>query len=202
MKRRLLIAVWAMAALVTQGLAPETGWAGKTGTITGKVESKKKKFRKNTVIYVEKADGKFKPPKKPVVMDQKDSKFKPKVLVVVKGTTVEYLNADPTEHSVYSPDGKKFDLGKWGLGKSKSHKYEDLGAFTQLCKLHPMMLAYVIVVQNPYYDKTNKKGEFKIKDVPPGKYTLRTWNERRKADAVEVEVKADEETTANIALHR
>lgn len=202
MKRRWLLAAWAMGLLMAMVQAAGTAEAGKTGTITGKVESKKKKYRKNTVVYVEKADGVFKPPNKPVAMGQKNSKFTPKVLVVLKGTTVEYSNSDPTDHSVYSPDGKKFDLGKWGQGKSKSHKYEDLGAFTQLCKLHPMMLAYVIVVQNPYYAVTNKKGKFTIKDVPPGKYTLRTWNERRKADAVEIEVRAGEETAANIALHR
>jgi plastocyanin len=204
MKRRLVCAAWAAALL----LVPQAGHTGKNGkndpngTISGKVEAKKKKYKEDTVVYLEKAAGTFKPPAKPVVMGQKDSTFVPKVLVVLRGTTVEYTNSDPTNHSVYSPDGEKFDLGQWGQGTSKSRTYSELGAYTQLCRLHPMMLAHVIVVQNPYYAKANKQGEFEIKDVPPGKYTVRAWNQRLSADPVEIEVKAGGVTTATIPLHR
>lgn len=171
-----------------------------TGRIVGKVTAKKKKYLPNTVVYVEKAPGRFKPRKYEI--GQKQSQFDPKLLVVLRGSTVEYTNSDPTDHSVYSPDGEKFDLGTWGKGGSRTRKYDKLGAYTQLCKLHPMMVAYVVVVQNPYFAVTKASGSFEITGVPAGRYTLRVWNARRSADPVEVDVTADADTIVTIGLHR
>ena len=161
-------------------------------TVEGAVVSKKKKYLPGTLVYVAKVDGKFAPPDKPVRMDQKDSVFIPKFLPIVKGTTVEYFNSDPTDHNVYSPDGEQFDLGNWGEGGVKSRKYDKLGFYTQLCKLHPAMLAYVAVLQNPYFALIEgKNGAFKIDGLPKGKYTLKVWNPRRKAEAVEIDATKD-----------
>ena len=165
--------------------------SAEAGTISGEIKSKKKKYKKGTVVYVESARGAHPPPAKPVRMDQEGSRFIPKILPILLGTTVEYMNSDPTTHNVYSPDGEKFDLGNWDIGGSRSYKFEKLGVYTHLCKLHPTMLAHVVVLQNPYYAITGKDGKFTIKGVPAGKHTLKVWNPRRKADPVTVDSSKD-----------
>jgi hypothetical protein len=39
------------------------------------------------------------------------------------------------------------------------------------------MSGYVVVVPTPYFAVTDKDGNFEIKDVPDGSYTLKTWSE-------------------------
>jgi plastocyanin len=185
--------------IVVLGLAVASAgnaWAGAAGTIAGKVDAKKK-YRKNTVVYIEKVAGTHKAPSKSVRMDQKGQKFRPFVLPVVTGSTVKFLNSDNTGHNVFSPDGEKYDLGSWNKGESREYSFKKEGVYTQLCKMHPSMIGYIVVLQNPYYAVTKKSGEFEIKNVPPGDYTVKVWNERKKAKPVKVTVKAGETTELN-----
>ena len=69
--------------------------AGHAGDIKGKVTAQGMKSAENIAVYVDAIPGKeFPAPAQPVVMDQKNLKFAPHVLVVLKGTTVDFLNSD------------------------------------------------------------------------------------------------------------
>ncbi len=187
-------ATWLGAALLLA--LPTSSWAA---SISGKVTAKRKKYQENVVVYVEKASGNFAPTGK-AVMHQKNQAFAPFVLPVVKGTTVDFLNDDNTQHNVFSPDGEGYNLGTWGAGQTRSYTFKKEGVYTQLCKMHPSMLGYIVVVQNPYYAVTKADGSFEIKDVPPGDYTLAVWSERMKADKVPVKVSASGASGVTIAL--
>ena len=163
------------------------------GEIHGKVETSanKTKYKANTIVYVEHADGNFKPPSKNPEMNQKNLVFIPRVLPVLAGTTVDFLNADDVLHNVFSPDAcaGKFDLGSWKKGDVRSRKYDKVGCESViLCKVHPEMEAYIIVLQNPYFDVTDNDGNFIIKNVPAGKYTINVWNEKLKTQPQELTV--------------
>ncbi len=170
------------------------------GTIKGKILYKKKRWVRNTAVYLEKAKGDFKP--EPARIDQKGSTFIPKYTTVITGAKVTFLNSDPTDHNVYSPDGEKYDLGTKPQGGKLEYTFEKTGVYTQLCKLHPTMLAYIFVLQNPYFGMSDKSGAFTIEDVPAGKHKLVIWNERYKGDPVEVVVKEGGVTEVEIKLHR
>jgi plastocyanin len=160
------------------------------GDISGKLSAKRAKYAKNAVVYLEGASGKYSAPAKPVQMDQKNQTFIPFVLPVLVGTTVQFLNNDNTGHNVFSPDGEKYDLGNWGKGESRTYKFEKKGVYTQLCKMHPSMIAYVVVLDNPHFAVTGSDGSFVIKDVPAGEYTVKVWHERKKAAPSKVTVPA------------
>lgn len=171
--------------------------AVETGTISGRVKNRWV-TRFPAVVAIAKIEGKtFAPPKEPVVMDQDGKVFKPRVLPILVGTKVEFLNSDPFEHNVLSPK-PKFNLGKWGQGKSKRRVFETPGAVTLLCNLHPEMIGYVVVCETPYYALTDKKGRFTIEGIPPGEYTLVTWHERLKPASKAIVVTAGE--TAKVTL--
>ncbi len=98
--------------------------------------------------------------------------FIPHVLPVVVGTTVKYLNSDPTPHNVFSPDYEKFNLGTWPQGQTKDHVYAKCAkapcVYTQLCRVHPEMEGFVVVLQNPYFAVTDKEGHFEIDERAAG----------------------------------
>jgi hypothetical protein len=129
--------------------------------------------------------------------------FVPHVLVVLKGTTVDFLNSDPVGHNVYWPSisgNKKLahNMGTWPEGVSKSFTFNDLGVAPLLCNVHPEMSGYVVVVPTPYFALTDKAGEFVIKDVPDGSYTLKTWSEEGKPASQTVNVSGS--TSVNITV--
>ncbi len=168
-----------------------TAWAGE---IKGKVAAQGLRSPASIAVYIDAIPGKtFTPPIQNQVMDQKKMTFIPHVLVVLKGTTVDFLNSDSVGHNVYWPSvggNKKLahNMGTWPQGVKKSFTFDELGAASLLCNVHPEMSGYVVVVPTPYFATTDKDGEFEIKDVPPGQYTLKTWSEGGKPTAQPVEV--------------
>jgi plastocyanin len=181
--------------------------SGQAADIKGKVTAQGMRSPENIVVYVDAIAGKtFNPPAKHVVEDQKHMTFVPHVLVVLKGTTVDFLNSDPVGHNVYWPNisGNKklhFNLGTWAQGQTKSFTFNDLGVAPLLCNVHPEMSGYIVVVPTPYFAVTNKEGEFVIKDVPAGGYTLETWSEEGKPTSQSVNVSGDS-TSVDIRVHR
>ncbi len=177
------------------------------GDIQGKVTATGIRSPENIAVYVDAIPGKvFPPPAQAAVMDQKSLKFVPHVMVVLKGTTVEFLNSDNVGHNVFWPSiggNKKLshNLGTWPQGVKKSFTFNDLGAAPLLCNVHPEMSGYIVVVPTPYFAVTDKEGRYEIKGVPPGKYTLRTWSEEGKPVAQETEV-TNGTVTVNLTVHR
>ncbi|MFQ5652945.1 MAG: carboxypeptidase regulatory-like domain-containing protein [bacterium] len=175
------------------------------GTIKGKITVKGARDARDVVVYVDEVPGEFKPPNEPAKMDQKNLTFIPHVLPIIQGTTVNYLNNDDVLHNVFTPDkcAEKFNLGTWAKGKSKSYQFKEKGcASVMLCNVHPEMEAWIVVLQNPYYFKTDKDGVFTIENVPAGKYTLRVWHKKLKAKPIEIEVPAKGEIKVDFSMKR
>lgn len=166
------------------------------GDIKGKVSVQGLKSAENIAVYVDAIpDKKFDAPTTKPVMDQAKMTFAPHVMVVQAGTTVEFLNSDPVGHNVYWPSisgNKKLahNLGTWPKGEKKAFQFNDVGVASLLCNVHPEMNGYVVVVPTPYFAVTDKSGNYEIKNVPPGKYTLKTWSEDGKVTTQAVEVGA------------
>lgn len=153
----------------------------------------------NLVVYVETATGTFVAPSVHPVMDQKGMRFNPRVLPIVVGTTVDFLNSDSVQHNVFSPDQEGYNLGTWLRDTKKSYTFTHVGTYTQLCSVHPDMEAYIVVLQNPYFAVTDAEGHFKVASMPIGHYTLKVWGEHLKSTetkkAFAVDVAADDSTT-------
>jgi plastocyanin len=158
----------------------------RAGDVKGKVTAQNMRSAENIVVYIDDVPGKvFLPPVQHAILDQMQMVFVPHVLVIVKGTTVNFLNDDPVQHNVYWPaisqDRKlAHNMGTWPEGIVKSFTFSELGTVPLLCKVHSEMSGYIVVVPTPFFAVTDKDGNFTIKDVPPGQYTLRTWSEQAK----------------------
>jgi plastocyanin len=190
-------------AVVTASITLALTGAGSANEIKGKVSVQGIKSAENIAVYVDAIpDKKFDAPKEHVVIDQRKMAFIPHVVAVQQGTTVEFLNSDPVGHNVYWPSisgNKKLNhnLGTWPKGEKKPFQFNDLGTASLLCNVHPEMSGYVVVVPTPYFAVTDKDGNFEIKGIPAGKYTLKTWSEDGKPSTQAVDVSA---ATATVEL--
>jgi plastocyanin len=183
------ITIGLVAALSAIALSPVVALAGE---IQGKVTCKGLRDNRDAVVYVETVEGKFDPPQKVPEMDQLKMKFIPHVLPIVLGTTVNFLNSDEVLHNIFTPskEGDRFNLGSWPKGEIKSYTFKKMGQVRLLCNVHPEMLAWIVVLQNPYFATTGPDGTYSIPDVPAGSYTLKVWHEKLKPASEEVTVPA------------
>jgi plastocyanin len=136
----------------------------------------------DAIVFLERSDGGSAPAAEvtPVVMDQKNLQFLPRVLPVVKGTTVEFTNSDDIQHNVFSPSNiaGKFDLGTYGPGAARTVTLNEPGEVLVLCNIHMEMEAHIVVLREPYFALTAADGSYRIADVPPGTYTAKVWDDR------------------------
>lgn len=117
-------------------------------------------------------------PRQNPVLDQRERGFNPRVLPVVRGTTIDFPNDDSIFHNVFSlSKAKPFDLGVYEPGDSRSVTMDRTGLVNLYCNIHPEMSASIVVLGNPYFDLTDAEGRFVITDVPDGHWTLRAWND-------------------------
>jgi hypothetical protein len=114
---------------------------------------------------------------------------------------VRFLNNDPEPHNVYSPEGR-YNLGTWPPGDTRDYKFDTPGIYSQLCNIHPDMLAFVVVVPTPYFAVTDAAGAFEIRGVPPGQYTLVAWHEKKDGLEQPVTVLAGRPLTLNLVIER
>lgn len=147
---------------------------------------------KDFVVWLETTNAvSFPKPDKPVqVVVQKDATFKPHVMPVVVGTTVEWPNADDIYHNVFSfSDPKPFDLGLY-KDEVKRITFDKPGRVDIFCSIHKNMSCVILVLANPWFAAADEQGRYAIRDVPPGRYTLKAWHERLPPHAQEIEVGA------------
>jgi plastocyanin len=110
---------------------------------------------------------------------QKNKRFTPHLLVVPVGAVVEFPNYDPFFHNVFSLfEGKRFDLGLYEAGATRTITFNTPGVSYIFCNIHPEMSAVIIVMKYPYYAISNTAGDVTISAVPAGRYQLNIWHER------------------------
>ena len=134
---------------------------------------------------------------KKAVVDQREMKFVPRVSAVLVGSTVEFPNNDKTFHNAFSnSEAKRFDLGLYASGKSRSVVLDKAGVVKVLCNVHPNMEAYVVVKSHPYYAVTNSRGNYSLNGIPLGKYRLEVWHPEFGTREVPFELVRDGEVLA------
>ena len=188
------------------------------GNIKGALKVKGLRTPENILVYLSKA-----PPaaedlsKAKFVMDQRNLEFVPQVLPILVGATVDFPNNDKVDHNVFSMSRtKKFNLGSYTAGESKSVVFDKPGIVELRCDVHAEMAAYILVMKNPYFAVTDKQGQFEIpdsshleqtgltgvKDLAPGKYFIKSWHQKLKSQKQAVVVPENGVVTIQLDLTR
>ena len=114
------------------------------------------------------------------VLDQRGCEFRPHMLVVPVGTTLEIRNSDGILHNVHSFSKKNtpFNKAQPKFRKKITHTFTKAEIVSIKCDVHSWMSGWLVVSDHPYYDVTSEGGAFELPNVPPGKYTVEIWHER------------------------
>ncbi len=153
--------------------------------------------RRRSVVYLETAPQPAfaEPQPRRATLDQRNETFVPYVLALTVGSTVDFPNSDRTYHNVFSlSKTKRFDLGRYPRGQSRSVRFDQPGVVRVFCEIHSHMSAWILVFAHPYFATTDVEGRYHIDGVPPGSYTLVAWNDGAVRARREVRVAAEGET--------
>jgi len=115
-----------------------------------------------------------------VTIEQRDREFIPYVSIVETGTMVEFPNRDAFKHHIYSFSSPKIFEIKLYAGKPVLPVlFDKPGEVALGCNIHDWMEAYVLVVNTPYFARTDAAGHAILRNVPAGNYRLRVWHPRQ-----------------------
>lgn len=112
-------------------------------------------------------------------MDQKECTFAPRVVVVPAGGKIDFLNSDRLLHNLHaSPTANPPFNRTQPKGRTITIAFSHPEIIRVTCDLHSWMRSWVVVAEHPFYALTNGAGEFELRGLPAGRYTLKVWQER------------------------
>jgi plastocyanin len=181
--------------------------AGPTGRVTGKVSVTEADGKPTTgaevIVYVV---GFSEPPAPTasVTVEQRGRKFVPELVAVTLGGKVNFPNKDAFLHNVFSQSSsRKFDLGSFKKGESKTKEFPSPGVVDVYCNIHPEMAATILVLPNQRHTRIAADGTFTLDGVPPGNWTVFAYTRRApKPVSAKVSVTTGADTKVEFAIQR
>jgi hypothetical protein len=157
----------------------------------------------NVVVYVSAgANDEGKVPSQAVTYDQKGCQYIPHVATMHTNQELKIANDDQTSHNIHP-------LAKVNPEWNKSQppgtapivqKYEKEEFIPVKCNIHPWMHGYFVVLKTNHYDVSKGSGEFKLPDLPPGKYTITAWHEDYGTQTADVTITGNETKDVNFTF--
>ena len=194
-----------MTALMVSGVVVGSAQAG---TVMGTVSIDGDKKLRNIIIYMEPSDGRKIGDGQSISVIQNNSTFDPPFNVIVKGEKVNFVNSETKniDHNVYSLSQKgKFDIGLNGKDSSRAVLFNEVGLIKFYCSVHKSMEGVISVVPTPYFAKLTDSNDFRIDNVPPGKWTIKAMIAHRRytaSAAIEQTVTDGEPTSIGMIISK
>ena len=180
--------------------AAPSGSGSVSGTVTLSTAGVPRRDSSGAVIWLE---GLHRPGARsaPAIMKSEGKRFTPRVLAVPRSAAVEFPNADPIYHNVFSVSGSnRFDLGLYRSGASRTKAFAEPGLVQVYCNIHPQMVGYVMVVDSDSFAVTGRDGAFRFRGVPAGEYELKAWHEEGGETRLALTVRADTDMPVAVTI--
>jgi plastocyanin len=130
------------------------------------------------VVFAEPLNGEVPKPTEPMnaTVDQVHKAFVPRVSVIRAGTTMHFPNSDNIRHSIYSfSPAKTFTIKLYSGKEAPPVVFDKTGLVILGCNIHDVMAAWIVVVDTPWFSKSDASGTATLKDLPPGDYKVSIW---------------------------
>ncbi|HUL42774.1 MAG TPA: carboxypeptidase regulatory-like domain-containing protein [Bacteroidota bacterium] len=160
---------------------------------------------KDVFIHITKGlEGKkFPTPTAKVTLTQEGCMYHPHVFGMMANQPLEIVNADPTLHNIHAlpKNSKQFNIAQPIQNSRRTETFDKPEVMVKLkCDVHSWMAAYVGVLDNPFYAVTDDKGDFTIKNLPAGTYTVEAWHEKYGTQTMNITVGASDTKTADFTM--
>jgi plastocyanin len=144
--------------------------------VTIEVKTPNAAAARDAIVVVDALDAAAAPAHDKAIVDQVNKQFDPEINVIRTGTTIVFPNHDQIHHQVYSFSApKKFELDLYAGSRNSSEVFDKPGLIVLGCNIHDRMLAFVAVVDSPFFAKLPASGTAEF-DLPPGRYTVSAWH--------------------------
>jgi plastocyanin len=159
----------------------------------------------NVVVYVKDfpADYIVDPAPSMATLTQRGCMYDPHVVALRAGQTLEIKNDDQATHNILAMPSQN---PKWNRSETPgAAPIDETFASPEIaiplrCNVHPWMKSYVFVFSHPYYAVTGKDGQFELKNLPPGTYTIEAWQEKYGVQESTITIGAKESKPLNFAF--
>ena len=144
----------------------------------------------------------FQPPAQPAVLEQKGCIYKPHVMALQANQKISVVNSDATTHNIHpTPNNNR----EWNTSQPPGVPLEQTFAREEIaipvkCNIHPWMRGYIAVLKHPYFAVTGKNGDFELKDLPAGNYTITVWHGKLGTQSQKVTVSAGQSARVEFAF--
>ena len=188
--------------LVTLSLAALPGFAA---SVTVNAKDPLGNPLQDLVVWAAPREGQAPARARPGMVEQRNKTFIPLVSVVQAGTLVNFPNRDEIRHHVYSFSlAKRFEIKLYAGTPADPILFDKAGEVVLGCNIHDHMIAYIYVVDSPWFAKSDKDGVARIDGLPAGDYDINAWYYAQDArpSPVGVKLRADEAGAAAFAVGR
>jgi plastocyanin len=160
----------------------------------------------DAVVWAEPAGKVTLPAPDTAAIEQKNRQFLPLVSVVQTGASVSFPNRDKVKHHVYSfSPAKTFELKLYSGVPSTPVVFDKAGTVVLGCNIHDQMLAFIRVVDTPYFAVSDSTGKATISNLPNGPYIFKTWHYAQSNENTIAEksltIKADEQAAVKLDIN-
>jgi plastocyanin len=135
------------------------------------------------VVYLEGQFPRTSPPSNRAtnVVLQAGMQFRPALLPIQVGSAVAFPNGDDFYHNVFSySKTKRFDLGRYRKeDRPPIQVFDKPGVVKLYCEIHQHMRGAILVLDTPYFARTDTNGLYRLPNLPAGKYVLKAWVDER-----------------------
>lgn len=149
----------------------------------------------NTFVYLKSGEPlnayRFEVPDSEVVLAHAGCSYSPRVLGIRVGQRLSIVNNDPTAHNTHPRPkyNKEWNMSQGPGGTPFVKSFERPEQFIPVKdNMHPWELALVGVFDHPFFAVSDQFGNYEIRGVPPGKYTLVAWHEKLGEQEMEITV--------------
>jgi len=194
------------SALAAAALFAAISSSATAAQLTVTVRSPQGASVRDAVVWLESAAAAPKNAPKPAEIRQADQEFDPFVTVVGTGARVLFPNRDKVKHHVYSfSKALSFEIQLYSGTPSEPIVFDKAGVVVIGCNIHDWMLAYVVVLDSPWFAKSAADGRARLANLPAGRYTLHVWHPYQKADVATQQIElgsaqASRELSAQLEL--
>jgi plastocyanin len=155
----------------------------------------------NVVVFLQDAPRPAALPATRARIVQENETFVPRVVAITRGSTVDFPNADPFFHDVFSLSRSgTFDLGSYPRGQTRSQQFRRAGLVKVYCHIHSHMSASIMIFDHPFFTIPRADGSFSIEDVPAGTYQVSAWHERIGENTQSVRIEPGRPSEVHFAL--